>query len=127
MFSPKRTLFVLLVSFAAACASAGTRPATSADPNVITETELATYSGQPVRYAIQRLRPQFLRTRGTGTITQGAEGIVVYLGTTRMGGLSALDQIPSSSLVRVQYMSPSEASQRFGLNHTSGAIVLTPK
>ena len=124
----QRSLLALLVIFATACSSAP-GPATSApaDRNAITEAELTPFAGQPVRQAIQRLRPQFLRVRGPSTITNSAEAIVVYLGTTRMGGISVLETIPSNTVKSVQYLSPSDATQRFGLDHNGGAIVLTPR
>ena len=126
----QRSLLALLVIFASACSSAPGPNQTvrsSAGSNTITEAELERFAGQPLEQAIQRLRPQFLRTRGPGTITQGAQGVVVYLGTTRMGGVEALNQIRTGDVVSVRYLSPSEATQRFGLDHTGGAIVLTPR
>lgn len=125
----RRILPALLVIFASACSNAP-GPATTgraSNPSVITEAELERFAGQSIHEAIRRLRPQFLRSRGPSTITQGSNGIVVYLGTTRMGDPGALNQIRVSDVLRVQYLTPSEASQRFGLDHTEGAIVLTPR
>lgn len=125
----QRSLFALLVIVATACSSApGPNQAVrTASPNTISEAELERFAGQPIQQAIQRLRPQFLRTRGPSTITQGPNGVVVYLGTTRMGGAEVLNQIRTGDVVSVQYLSPSEATQRFGLDHTGGAIVLAPR
>lgn len=125
----QRSVLALLVIFATACSSAPgpNQTARPASTNTITEAELERFAGQPLQQAIQRLRPQFLRTRGSGTITQGPNGVVVYLGTTRMGGVEVLNQIRTGDVSSVQYLSPSEATQRFGLDHTGGAIVLAPR
>lgn len=126
----KRSLVAIVLLLAAACASAsGPRSAgASGTRDVITEAELQEFGAQPLRQAIQRLRPQFLRTRGPSSITmQSADVIVVYMGNTRMGGLEVLDQITTSDVREVRYMSPTDATQRFGINHTSGAIILVPR
>lgn len=126
----KRSLLAVLVLFAAACASSSGPRTTSGtgDPDVITEAELARFSTQPVRQAIERLRPRFLRTRGPSSITRAdADVIVVYMGNTRMGSLEFLDQITTSEIREVRYLNATDASQRFGTNHTSGAIILIPR
>lgn len=125
-----RSIIVSLVPLLLACASAPSTESRrgSGDADVITEAELATFGGQPVRNAIDKLRPQFLRTRGRSSITRAAEeGIVVYLGSMRMGRVEVLSQVPSSDLSSVRYLSAADASRRFGLDHTTGAIILSPK
>lgn len=126
----KRSLLAVLVLVAAACASSsGPRAgAGTSNPDVITEAELAQFGTQPVRQAIERLRPRFLRTRGPSSITRAdADVIVVYMGNTRMGSLEFLDQITTNQLLEVRYLNATDASQRFGTNHTSGAIILVPR
>lgn len=125
----QRLALFALVAVLSACASTpAQRTSGSADPNVILEAELATYADRPVVQAIQRLRPQFLRTRGVSSVNRTAvDVVVVYLGGTRMGGPEALEQIRTADVREIRYLSPSDASQRFGLNHSNGAIILTPK
>ena len=126
----KRSLLAVLVLFAAACASSsGPRAGTGRNPDVISQAELDQLGAQPVRQAIERLRPRFLSTRGRSSITQTSDvdRIVVYLGTTRMGGPEALEQISTAQVKEIRYLSPTEATQRYGTNHMGGAIILTPK
>ena len=126
----KRIILFAFMVAAAACA-AGPGPAGGAsrgDPDVITGQELARYPSVSVRQAIERLRPRFLRTRGPTSLSNpSADRIVVYLGDTRMGSLEFLDQIMTSDILEVRYLSAPDATQRYGTGHTAGAIVLKPR
>lgn len=125
-FAKQYLLFSILTIITTACASTPSRTSGSADPNVILEAELAAYSDRPLSQTVQQLRPQFLRSRGASSINRTAvDVVVVYLGHTRMGGPEALGQIRTADVREVRYLSPTDASQRYGLNHTAGAIVLT--
>ena len=126
----KRILVGMVVLLAAACASSSgpTRASARPNPEVIAEAELAEYANTPVRQTIQRLRPQFLRSRGASSINRmSVDVIAVYLGSSRMGGPEVLDQVRTGDVREIRYLSPSDATQRFGLNHTAGAIVLVPR
>lgn len=125
----QRFVLFSLVALLAGCASSPSqRSAASADPNVILEAELGGYADRPVLQAIQRLRPQFLRSRGVSSVNRTeVDVVVVYLGGTRMGGPDALGQIRTADVREIRYLSPADASQRYGLNHSAGAIILTPK
>jgi hypothetical protein len=123
---------------AAACASSGTTTTTVAagagarprkDPNVITAEELASRPALTARQAIEQLRPQFLRTRGTTTLgnASSTDMIWVYFDGTRMGGLDVLNNISVSEIREIRYLSPSEATNRWGTGHVQGAILVTRK
>jgi hypothetical protein len=104
---------------------AGARP--RRDPNVITGEELASRSTLNARQAIEQLRPQFLRTRGTTTLGNASVGDViwVYVDGTRMGDLSVLNNITVPEIREIRYLSPSEATNRWGTGHVQGAILIT--
>ena len=136
-------LAVAALAGTAGCASSGTagqrgEPQTTAvsaptrerkDPNVITEAELATRSTLTARQAIEQLRPQFLRVRGMTTLgnAQTSDVIWVYLDGTRMGTLEVLSNIGAHEIREIRYLSPSEATNRYGTGHVQGAIVITRK
>ncbi len=140
-----RTLLVgAALAGAGACASSGTagqagEPQTTAvsspaprqrkDPNVITEAELASRSSLTARQAIEQLRPQFLRVRGTTTLgnAQTSDVIWVYFEGTRMGTVEVLNNIGVQEIREIRYLSPSEATNRYGTGHVQGAIVVTRK
>jgi hypothetical protein len=111
-----------------AVASAGTtRP--RKDPNVISGEELASRSTLTARQAIEQLRPQFLRTRGTTTLgnAQTADVIWVYFDGTRMGTIDVLNNIAAHEIREIRYLNPSEATNRYGTGHVQGAILITRK
>ena len=97
--------------------------------DIITQEELANSDVQTALDAVRRLRPNFLQTHGgmSSSITQGGQDIVVYVDNTRMGGPSALAQIPINDVKEIQYLSGTDATQRFGTGHGSGAILVTRK
>jgi hypothetical protein len=112
-------------SSATAAEGAGARP--RRDPNVITAEELAGRPTLNARQAIEQLRPQFLRTRGTTTLGNASVGDViwVYVDGTRMGDLSVLNTITVPEIREIRYLSPSEATNRWGTGHVQGAILIT--
>ena len=77
--------------------------------------------------AIQRLRPNFLSTRGPGTINAVDEGIIVYANGIRLGGTDTLRDLPVVEIKEIRYMSAADATQRFGTGHSHGAILITRK
>jgi hypothetical protein len=95
----------------------------------ITAEELATIDVQNALQAVQRLRPAFLQTRGgaSSSISQGPQDVVVYVDQTRMGGPSTLSQIPITDVKEIQYLNGTDATQRFGTGHGSGAIIVVRK
>jgi hypothetical protein len=131
-------LAALSLAIAAGCASApsGTAGATQAStsrsrgsPDRITAEELATLDVQNALQAVQRLRPSFLQNRGgaASSITQGPVDVVVYVDQTRMGGPNTLSQIPISDVKEIIHLNASDATQRYGTGHGSGAIVVIRK
>jgi hypothetical protein len=133
-----RSVYAAVVAslFAAACASspAGGASATQAPRprsqyNRITEEELAKIDVENALQAVQRLRPNFLQSHGgeTTSITQGPQYVVVYVDQTRMGGTSALAEIPITEVKEIQYLTGPEATLRFGTGHTAGAIIVIRK
>ena len=75
--------------------------------------------------AIERLRPIWLRARGAPSLTASNPYPVVYVDGMRHGDIDDLHTIPTGDVDTISYMSPSDATTRFGTDHTSGAILLT--
>ena len=143
-----RSLVVAVVTFvslgfaATACASAN--PSGEAAPgaapgaptpasarrgggDVITQDELVGTTAQTVMDAIKQLRPSFLTSRGPTSMNLANPGILVYANGMRLGGVSTLNDIPVQDIKQIQYLNASDATQRFGTGHPSGAILLTRK
>jgi hypothetical protein len=131
MWLTRRRPIVLLL-FAAACASTpragGTAPS-GGSRNVITESELADSGTESAYDLVQRLRPEFLRSKpsessmSTGAIAAPPPALVVN--GQRTGVLEDLRRIPASSLSRLRYYGIEEAKRTFGMQYMGGAIELT--
>ena len=101
------------------CASSGggsSRPA-GATMNRIVKAELEPL-GQisPVR-AIERLRPSWLRTRS-------GDPPVLHVDGARRGNVQELQNYQLSEIERMEYMSASDATTRFGTGYAGGAILV---
>lgn len=117
-------------------ASATTAAETPAAPRrsttIITGAELAETGAQDLHLAIQTLRPNWLRARpravvGAGTRIGGASAndqIVVYLDQTKHGGIASLQQLSISGVREIRFFESTEATNRFGVGHSAGAIVV---
>lgn len=116
---------LLLALLLAACTS-GMTPASPARGmrDVISEEELRGVSATSVYTAIQQLRPAMLRQRGVRS-GSGEVAPVVYLDGQQYGGLRELANLSLTGVREVRYLSPADATQRFGTNHTAGAILVT--
>jgi hypothetical protein len=51
----------------------------------------------------------------------------VYLDGVRVGHVEELRRMRVDVIARMEYMSPSDATNRFGTNHDSGAILVTTR
>jgi hypothetical protein len=139
-------LILSIVVALSGCASAtagGTSSAgqtTRRDTNVITAEELASSPESDLYGAVKRLRPSFFETRGTTSLGVGTvpEKIQVYVDGTRATisdgssdpasvAIATLSQLRPNEVKEVRRLSASEATQRYGTNHTMGAIVVTRK
>ena len=78
--------------------------------------------------AVQLGRPQWLRLRAAPTFDspRPAEP-VVYLDGIRVGNLDELRRLRAVVVERMEYLSPSDATNRFGTNHEGGTILVTTR
>jgi hypothetical protein len=119
-----RTLaaLVALCTFATACASSA-EPRGRADTSIITTAELDAAGHSDTYTLIQSLRPRWLRVRGP-TSARSSETVKVYLDGSLLGGVQHLRQISTHSVSSLQYLDGLEATQRWGMDHGAGAILL---
>lgn len=135
------TLLVLLL---AACGGgAGSGPANSPDAPADAEAEAENRSYSPneisraeilergsnssnAMQVIRRLRPAWLRARGSNSFTSaGAMYAVVYVDNIRRpGGLSALFNIPVGEIRMMEFIGPANATTRWGTGLQSGVILV---
>ena len=111
-----------------ACSSAGTaaqgsNPAPRAERNLLRTADVSEPQRDlTVMQVLRQLRPHFLA--GTGALTTGNSGVVVYQDDSRIGGANALNEILMREVVEIRYLSASEASGRYGPGHEGGVIAI---
>lgn len=119
-------LFSVTLVLAACATTQGTGPRRSS--RVLLADEIAEVSVQSAYQAVERLRPQWLHSRASPTMANpdGAEP-VVYLDGMRVGNLQELLSIRPDRVERMEFLNPSDATNRFGTDHTAGAILVTTR
>jgi hypothetical protein len=125
-----RGLAVATCCLLTACASSSSTPrAARSDRNVILADEIARVGASTALEAVQRLQPRMLeKQRGPSSINlEDQAQINVYVDGARMGGVEALSLIQAPAIVEIRYLSPSEATIRFGTGNAAGAIVVVTR
>jgi hypothetical protein len=122
----KAVLFLTSVAVAWPCAASAQEEKKKSYPrNVITREEIQDRApdAKTAYDVIQRLRPQFLRTRPSGSVqSQATVPIKVYVNGSSRSGMVALREIQSSSVIEIVYLNGSDATMEFGREHENGAI-----
>jgi hypothetical protein len=125
---PAVGVLVLLVGLAG-CASTGDgERASRQHRNILTEDEIQAGQHLTAFDVVRTLRPAWLRERPMSvTNPEGAE-VVVYVDGMRMsGGAETLRQVRAETVVRMEFMTASDATTRFGTGHMGGAILVTTR
>ena len=118
---------VALALILAGCgAGSGTRAEDRQNQRLITAAEMEAAGYTDAFSVVQALRPQWLWTRGTTTVNL-QESIKVYLDGSLMGGPDQLRQIQVRSISSIRFLDGLEATNRWGLDHGLGAIVVSTR
>jgi hypothetical protein len=107
-----------------ACATAGEPTGSRPSQDIITRADLDRNPVTTAYEIIQRLRPQWLRLRGSQSIT-GDTDLVVYVDNARMGGTESLRGISLAGVEFLRRFDPAAATLRWGAGHASGAILIS--
>jgi hypothetical protein len=88
--------------------------------DVITADEIAERGDLQTAWdAVKRLRPAFLRVRGSRSGTSGMDVLRIYIDT--------LKSISADAVLEIRRLSASDATFRYGRDHPQGAIVVTTR
>ena len=121
--SVRRIAVAALVALSAACAShrtEGPRP----NRDVLTQQEMLDGHFVTVGQAVSALRSNWLNVH-PNTLTSTQENVVIYYDSNRLGGPGELGSINVRDIRYVQHLDAVAATQRFGVGHTQGAIVVS--
>jgi len=110
---------VMALMLLGGCAAAGTATGGGGATGAITAEDLAGLQNMDLLLAVRRTRPNWLRYRG-GTPLVILDGI-------RMGGVDSLRQILTQDVSRVEFLTPQEASNRYGTGFPNGAIEIASR
>ncbi len=120
-------LLVALGAVACAAASQGSQTG-GRRSNTITAEEIASVYASNAYELVQRLRPQWLVTRGAAgsreAVLEGglSGGIVVYVDGVRRGGVDALRELSREQVRELRWIDAKDATTRYGTGHSSGVI-----
>ena len=132
-------VFTAIATLAACSSGSGSTSGTAGSTairrggqNLITADEIAaSAAGLETAFDIvQRLRPTMLRPRASsfGSNNQAQQvPVVVYTDDVRLGTVENLRTIPATQVQEIRYSSATDATQRWGTNHSSGAIQVITK
>lgn len=113
----------LSIAIAACAGGTGSGGSSSAQRNVLTAEDLATTGLTNALEAIERARPEWLRSRGATSFQHGtAEWVVVYVDQARYGEMSTLRNVRLTEVREIRYLSGPEATHRYGTGHAGGVI-----
>lgn len=90
---------------------------------MISEADIRAAGSSDAFYVVQSLRPRWLQLRGPATISL-RESVKVYLDGSLLGGPEYLRQINVQTISTIRYLDALEATQRWGLDHGHGAILV---
>jgi hypothetical protein len=122
-----RLLLAALLVTMGACASSAPGDPTSSSRNVLTADEMLRAGFPDAFTTVQSLRPNWLRTHGTTSFSRNASSIKVYLDDSLLGGPESLRSITMRSISTIRYLDGLQASERWGLDHSMGAIVVVTR
>ena len=96
--------------------------------NLILESEIEPLTEENAFDIIQLLRPNMLRARSPNSFSEAqGGGIVVYVDNARTGGTETLTNVSRSMIKEIRFINATDATQRFGVGHPSGAILISTR
>jgi hypothetical protein len=113
---------VFMVLGIGACAS-GSGGGGGGPSNVITGQQLIETRQSNLYAAIQVLRPAWLRSRGSASISSPSE-VTLFVNEAPYGTVNNLSGIPIDAVLDVRYLSASEAGSRYGTAAGNGGLLL---
>jgi hypothetical protein len=111
------------------CAGGATHGGTNrASRLTLTQEQLAGTNSDNLYDAIEKLRPDWLTSRGPMSVSNPAPSVVsVYMNGTMLGKAAYLKEMRVLDVSEVRFWDAGQASARFGMGHPRGVIEVTRK
>ncbi len=106
-----------------ACASTGSGASGGSGSGVVTGEQLVNTNRSDLFQAIQSIRPQWLRSRGTTSVSSPTE-VAVFVNDSPYGTVRDLASIPIDAVADVRFLTATEAGGRYGTLAGSGGLIL---
>lgn len=113
---------VAVVLASGACASTGSSDLGSAAGAITGEQLLATNQNNLFQ-ALQNLRPQWLRSRGSTSLSSPTR-VMLFVNESPYGTVNDLSNIPIDAVRDIRFLTASEAGSRYGTAAGSGGLLL---
>lgn len=110
-----------------ACAFTRIDPGTVRGPSdLITFNEIRARGGYSnLLQVVQELRPRWVRSQGPDTFIGSPGEVQVHMDGNHLGGVRVLQRMAVVGVTSIRWLPPLDASARYGLNHSHGAIVVS--
>jgi hypothetical protein len=117
---------IVVITTIAACAPARNRDGGSGDRNNLTQAQLSATNSETVYQAVERLRPEWLTTRGPTSITNSTPTAPsVFMNGQMLGRPEFLKQLRITDVQSIRFWPAGPAAARFGMGHPRGVIEIT--
>lgn len=119
-------VWIALVAYPFLLAScvATTEGTVDENPRVISQKEIQDLGPGGNAYTlVQHYNPRWLETRGQGSINSPSE-VAVYIDEHKQGGPSALRQVSTTDVQKIEFLPPDQATMEYGSGHENGAIMV---
>jgi hypothetical protein len=124
---PKLALSAVFLLFLTSCAIKQ-EVARRGSSSVLTAEEMDQDLVTTAFDAVQRYRPQWLRPRSSPTMANPEPASpTVYVDGVRMNAITDLQLVQAEEVRQMEYLAPTDATNRFGTDHTGGAILVTTR
>ncbi|TVP46946.1 MAG: hypothetical protein EA350_06180 [Gemmatimonadales bacterium] len=115
----------LLASLPLQACSGGARAGSGSSSGEITLDEIEATTARDAYELLERLRPQWLRGRGSTSFRDPRPALpVVYVDGIRTGGTETLRRIDTGGILSMDYLGAADATTRFGTGHAGGVILV---
>jgi hypothetical protein len=94
------------------------------DHGTLTREQIAESHFSTAYDAVEALRSNWLKARGTDSFQTPSE-VLVYLDNTRLGGTDTLREIAANTIVYMRFYDGVSATGRWGIGHAAGVIYVS--
>ena len=106
------------------CLHNGPKTGDVRDHAVLTKEQIAENHFNTAYDAVEALRSNWLRARGTDSFQTPSE-VLVYLDNTRLGGTDTLREIAANTIYYMRFFDGVAATGRWGVGHAAGVIYVS--